>query len=458
MTTHPTPAERLLSMLEDDRAVEALPAGEVREQLAAFGVDPARSISFARALAGGGDSPGGRLMGALLAGEEEDEEIARIESADIAEVRARVHHGAAAAIAAEARRKAGIDDNVIGLAEKRRKRRRRLIVWGGPLAGIAASLLVVVFMGNTFLSQERRIIADNISGPRVRPPAPDMPDPALEGYTKPGPDGSLTDELLALTLPPADEVGRAKEKSSADGGPVAPQEESLALNEPAAPPPPAALEKKSVAPAESVRSLRKQEEFAASPPPAASAPSRERTDGRGAAGLFDSLDGAAVGGDADTAADSGPGVLARRANDEPTLPEIVVPPSGGLAEEGFRAETETAAAPAPDGDSAITGVRKVEISEIAAVLVLDPSRAPLQVQSQILPAGGLAERVEEARRLAGGRPVIALYTIATGATRRDFAQVPLQTGLTQQRAAPPPLVGLLGVAATAYDFIALPAE
>ena len=44
MTIHPTPAERLLSMLEDDRAVEALPAGEVREGLGALGVDPARSI------------------------------------------------------------------------------------------------------------------------------------------------------------------------------------------------------------------------------------------------------------------------------------------------------------------------------------------------------------------------------------------------------------------------------
>ena len=68
--------------------MEALPAGEVREELAALGVDPARSIAFAKSLARGGDSPGGRLMGALLAGEEEDDEIARIESADIEEVRA----------------------------------------------------------------------------------------------------------------------------------------------------------------------------------------------------------------------------------------------------------------------------------------------------------------------------------------------------------------------------------
>lgn len=211
MSMHPNPAERLLSMLEEAGAVEALPVAEVREELAVLGIDPARSIAFAKSLARDGDSPGGRLMGALLAGEEEDEEIARIESADIEDVRAHIPHAAAAAIAAEARRKAGIDDNLVGLDAKRRKR-RRLIVWGGPLAGIAASfLIVVVFMGNAYLSSQRSETSYEIAANQAEAPAPEMPNPALDGYIKPGPDKSLTDELLAMDVPPelGLEIGRA---------------------------------------------------------------------------------------------------------------------------------------------------------------------------------------------------------------------------------------------------------
>jgi hypothetical protein len=457
MNMHPNPAERLLSMLEEAGAVEALPVAEVHEELAVLGIDPARSVAFAKSLARDGGSPGGRLMGALLAGEEEDEEIARIESADIEEVRARVHHGAAAGIAAEARRKAGIDDNVVGLGTKRRKR-RRLIVWGGPLAGIAASLLVVaVFMGNAFLSQDKMEIADSISGRRAEAPAPEMPDPALEGYTKPGPDKSLTDEMLAMDVPPELGAGQgAKEKSFADSDAAAPSGEMLALNEPAPPPP--AAEKKSVAPAKPAERLRKQEENL--PPPAASAPSQEPAPADDKADAADSAPLGVLGGSAeaesDVAADDERRAVAPRSTVIPALPGIAAPPGGDLAEEAF--ETETAALPQANQDTGAGLVRKVEISEIAAVLVLEPAQAPLQIQSPTMPSGGLADRVEEARHLAGDRPVIALYTIATGPARRDFAQVPLQTGLTQQMAAPSPLVGLLGVEATEYDFIALPAE
>jgi hypothetical protein len=458
MNMHPTPAERLLSMLEEEGAVEALPVAEVHEELAALGVDPGRSIAFAKSLARDGGSPGGRLMGALMAGEEEDEEIARIESAEIEEVRSQIPHGAAAAIAAEARRKAGIDDNVVGLDAKRRKR-RRLIVWGGPLAGIAASLLVVFFMGNAYLSSNRMEIADNISGGRAKAPMPEMPDLAMEGYTKPGPDKSLTDEMLAMDVPPElESAGRAKEKSFADSDAEAPSGEMLALNEPAPPPPTA--EKKSVAPAKPAERLRKQEENA--PPPVMFAPSQEATPADDKADAADAAPVGVLGGSAeaesDVAADDERRAVAPRSTVIPALPGIVVPPSGDLAEEAFEAETGLAALPQADKDAAAGFGRTVEISEITAVLVVDPSQAPLQIQSPILPSGGLANRVEEARRLAGDRPVIALYTVVTGPARQDFAQVPLQAGVKQQLAAPPPLIGLLGVEASAYDFIALPVE
>jgi hypothetical protein len=459
MITHPTPAELLLSMLEEEGAVEALPANEVREELAALGVDPARSVTFAKAMARGGDSPGGQLMGALMAGGEEDDEIARIESADIEEVRAKVHHGAAAAIAAEARRKAGIEDNVVGLDAKRRKR-RRLIVWGGPLAGIAASVLVVVvFLGNAFLSSDRMEIADNISGSRVKSPEAEMPAPAMEGETKRGPDKSLANEMLAMDVPPElESAERSKQKDFADSDVAEPSGEMLALNEPS--PPPATAEKKSDAPAKPEARLRKQEENL--PPPVMSAPSRKPAPGDGKTAIapaapVDTLGGSA-GAEGDLAADDERRAESSRSAGSAVLPGIVAPPGGDLAEEAFEVETGIAALPRADKDAAAGFGRDVVISEIAAVLVVDPSQASLQIQSQILPTGGLADRVEEARRLAGDRPVIALYTIATGPASRDFAQVPLQTGLTQQMAAPPPLVGLLGVEATEYDFIALPAE
>lgn len=455
MNMHPTPAERLLSMLEEDGAVEALPADEVRAELTAFGVDPARSIAFAKSLARDGGSPGGRLMGALLAAEEEDEEIARIESADIGEVRARVHHGAAAAIAAEAHRKAGIDDNVVALGDKRRKRRRSLVVWGGPLAGIAASVLIVFFMGNAYLSSQRMNMEYNIAGNRAEAPDPEMPDPALEGYARPGPDGSLSDELLALNAPPKPApAARAKEKSFADSDAEAPADGMLALNEPAPP----LAEKKSLAPAATEQSPRKQENFALAPEPEPPLPlpsRKPKSESDEAADAKSDITG-------DVATNDGrAGIAARAANtkdmvETPDLPEIVTPRARALAEE--TAEAEIATAPSADLNSSVGLLRNAEISEIAAALVVDPSRAPLQIQSPTMPAGGLEQRLGEARRLAGDRPVIALYTIATGAARQDFAQVPLQPGMAQTMPAPAPLVGLLGVEATEYDFIALPLE
>ena len=234
----------------------------------------------------------------------------------------------------------------------------------------------------------------------------------------------------------------------------------LAFNEPAAAP---EAEKKSVAPAEPEARLRKQESLAEeAPPPALSAPAREPApdDSEVAAAPAAPLGalGGSTGAESDVAADEGRRAEVPRSAGSPSPPGVLAAPGADIAGDAFEAETGIAASPPVDEDAGAGLVREVVISEIAAVLVVDPSQAPLQVQSPILPSGELADRVEEARRLAGDRPVIALYTIATGPARRDFAQVPLQTGLTQQMAAPSPLIGLLGVEASEYDFIALPAE
>jgi hypothetical protein len=93
---------------------------------------------------------------------------------------------------------------------------------------------------------------------------------------------------------------------------------------------------------------------------------------------------------------------------------------------------------------------------LAAMLIVEESLAPAALRSRTLPEGGLAGRLEEARRLAGDRPVIALMSIESAAGRQDFAQVPLLPRMTQQMAPPPPLAGLLGDEVRQYDFIELP--
>jgi len=481
MALHPTPGERLLSMLEDEDALEALPAGEVQDGLAALGVEPARSVAFARSLARDGGSPGRRLIGALMAGESEDEEIARIESADIEEVRANVDLGTAAAIAAKARLRTGVDDRIVGL-EARRRKRRRLMVWGGPLTGIAASFLVVVIGLQMLGGRFQRLFEDEMAY-----------QPTISREADHAPKNIQAETPEAGDAP-------AKEKSSADSDMPRSAEEALALNKPLSPPPVDGARKDDAAEPEA--RLRKQEEFVAvapmadaedrdatsgptpqvakkkqdkagqAPPPAAllaPAPAPATADRKVADAppvMLDNLDDNAGGGNEQTGRDDTRRAEAPQSSAAANLPEIAALPEGGTAGNQFaaeaevegKAETETETAPPAETALGAGLARNVVISEIAAVLVLDPSQASMQVQSQILPTGELVDRVDEAQRLAGDRPVIALYTIATGDAHRDFAQVPLQTGLSQQLAAPSPLVGLLGVEATEYDFIALPAE
>jgi len=432
MTMHPNPAERLFAMLDTDDAVEAMPKRQVRRDLEALGIDPARSVAFAKALARSPRAPAERLMGALLAAEDEDEEIARIETTDIDEVRARVDRGTAAAVTASARRRAGGNDNVVGL---KGSRRRRLVVWGGPLAGIAASLLVAVFfLGNAYLRSPQQDIKANISAERSLAPAPETPDAAKEGYMKPEPDKSPTDELQTMNLPRKPEsAGRAKEKDAA-ASPEAPSDGAVALSE-AQPPAP---EMKSLAPEAETR-LQKREEFATAPPvPSEEARPQQEPAARPNADAITQDDAA---GSVETApAAQPPLIVGRRSEEEPE----------GTIGAGSAAG---AASPAP----AAGVLRDVEISEIAAALVVDPSQAPLQIQSPGFPTDGLEKRLAEARRLAGDRSVIALYSIARNGNRRDYAQIPLGVA-TQQFIAPPPLIGLLGVDAGSYDFIPLPPQ
>ncbi len=396
MTTHPTPAERLLAILADEQAFESLPAEDVRADLASVGIDPTRCIAFARALAAGTGSPGGQLLGAIDMAEDEADEIARLESADIDEVRAQIPGGTAAAIAAEAHRQAGADSNIVAV---RRRRHSRVLRWGGPAAGIAASVLLVVVVGVQFLDRNGQpMFEDTLSST----PAPIDDAPAAREYRA---DEAAEPRALFAT-PEAERRKRSADgdtKSEADQ--LAKQQGSETESLPAAP----------------------------APPPA---------------GLLGNLD------DERALAERETGALHRQQGAGAETTESLA------GAEGFAALPDIADAPVegkPVGDPG-GRVAGGAAATVAAIIIVDDSQVPLAVQSQALPQPDLAARVDEARRLAGDRPVIALYRVAGPAGQQDFAQVPLELTMTQQMPAPMPLTQLLGPEAFEYDFLALPEE
>jgi hypothetical protein len=390
---HPTPAERLLALLGDEAAFETLPADDVRDDLAAVGVDPARCIALARALAGGTDSPGGRLLGAIDMAEDEADEIARLESADIDAVRAQIPGASAAAIAAEARRQAGEDSNIFAMKPRRRS---RILRWGGPAAGIAASLLLVAVVGVQYLGRD---VQPMFGDTRSRTTAPRDKISADEAQRV----DEATEPPALYALPEAE-----KRKRSAE-------QDTKAVTD----------------------QLAKQERREMETP-APSAP---------AAGIAGNLSEELA------LADKADDALLRR---QGAGAEVAEP----LAEiEGFAAKPGIAGEPAegkPDRD--MGGLREGmgTAATVAAMVIVDTSQVPLEVQSQALPQPDLAARIEEARRLAGSRPVIALYRVAGPAGPQDFVQVPLEIAMTQQMPAPVPLTQLLGPAAFEYDFLVLP--
>ncbi|UCH72935.1 MAG: hypothetical protein JSU82_11210, partial [Rhodospirillales bacterium] len=135
--------------------------------------------------------------------------------------------------------------------------------------------------------------------------------------------------------------------------------------------------------------------------------------------------------------------------------DMAVTPGAGTGAADTRLTVEGFAA--KPGLDATTAGRDMAAG-VAAMVIVDPSQVPLAVQSQALPQPELAARLDEARRVAGDRPVIALYRVAGAAGPQDFAQVPLGRTMRQQMPAPAPLTRLLGPTALEFDFLALPAK
>jgi len=222
--TMDAPARRLLALLMDEQAIETEPIAEVRADLAALGLDPARAIASARRLAAGAASPAVGLLGRIAEAEESDDEIRHLEQVDIASVRRNLEEGATAASIAKAQRAAGRDANVVGL----RRRRSRRLLYGlcGVAAALAASLVLVVGMSGRqhFPMAKLKQPADS-TGTIALQPATNETD-SLQARMQPagnGPAQSAQQEvaLPATPQPSADAETTARAKSEADEGEVA---------------------------------------------------------------------------------------------------------------------------------------------------------------------------------------------------------------------------------------------
>lgn len=98
----------------------------------------------------------------------------------------------------------------------------------------------------------------------------------------------------------------------------------------------------------------------------------------------------------------------------------------------------------------------VETASITAILLVNPALAPEPLRSLNWPSGALTGRLEDARRVAGDRPVIALLSLETAVDARDYALVPLPPRSPQQHPPPSPLAPSLGPIAGDFDYLPLP--
>ena len=222
--TMDAPARRLLALLQEEQAIETEPIAEVRADLAALGLDPARTVAAARRVAAGAASPAVALLGRIAEAEASDDEICRLEGADIASVRGSLDERATGAAIAKAQRAAGSNSNVVGL----RRRRSRRLLYGlcGVAAALAASLVLVV----------------GISGPQTftlsSPPQPAAPASAVGAQSATNEAGGLQARMapaangptqtsqptVSLSAPPrqsADAETATRAKSEADEKDVA---------------------------------------------------------------------------------------------------------------------------------------------------------------------------------------------------------------------------------------------
>lgn len=364
------PEQVLLARLVDEAVIEAEPIEEVWADLAVFGIDPAQSIRLARRLAAGATSPAGRLLGRIAEAETLDDEIRRLEQADIADVRKALPSGESAATVAHAHRASGRDTNVVGL----RRRRSRRLTYG--LSGVAAALAasLVLYVGMSQYRQSFQLESDAHA-------------PAV-----------TTNENLQARMEPAasasDATLRNKENSSAPS-------ESLAVAAPPQSPPATALDeatarRDAVAAPEPLQEIR-----------AADAEAPARVDPEPFSGSVAETEAT---GSVKSAEQPVAEEFARDFNDQQHL----VVGGGGEWAPGELTGDMSANVIAPP-----FGIEQ----PVLALLVVDPKLLPAGYRQEQFSTGALATRLTDARRQAAGRRIIALVTLQYAEGIRDAVVV-----------------------------------
>jgi hypothetical protein len=360
-------ARRLLARLVDEPAIETEPIAEVRADLAALGLDPARTVVLARRLAGTA-SPGVALLGKIAEAEDDDDEIARLEQAEADSVRRQLGEGTAATAIANAQRVAGRGSNVAGL--RRRRPRRLLYGLGGLAVALAAS--VVFYVG---LSPDQQAYRGTRERTQAFAPATTINETGAAG---------------APAAPPAEPYGTVADQrapalptQSADDGegspsqPAASQVDSLQSRmQPAGNGPAAVAGQTAAAPA--------------APQQAADAEARAKDLSKSEA---DEKQPAA------TTQSRPQSQLA----DAPPQPATSI--TTGATEEAtagyLRGGLQSNQIGAPFGIN----------RPITALLIVDPKLVPSSLKQASYPPGDLPARLDDARRLAGDRPIAALVTV-----------------------------------------------
>ena len=424
--TNDLPARRLLSLLVDERDLETEPIAELRADLAVLGLDPARAIGMARRLAAGAGSPAVQLLGRIAGSEEADDEMHRLERADIGAVHRGLDQGAMAAAIATAQRAAGRDSNIVGL--RRRRSRRLLYGLGGVAAALAASLVFYVGMSGDpsrqFSQSPDSAGRDFFSGGSPASTA------APSGATEATP---LTDQVTS---------GGSTEIKSATGEQSGVQELTggnlQALNQAAQPEaPPAILPQdagttaKSEADANAVEERRLATHLEGLSRLRSDVAEQQAAQGDGpsspATAPGDTAEMNAAGDEVGKALKKDAGSLDRVAAGSavpqpPAESEPAAMPSPD--QEGLRSEEQdrsaaTTASRAMSGPTAPFGLTR----PVVALLIVDPKLVPANLKQEDYPTGDLLGRLADARRLAGDRLVAALVTLRMADRTADAAVV-----------------------------------
>ncbi|MGI9434092.1 MAG: hypothetical protein ACR2Q4_04560 [Geminicoccaceae bacterium] len=360
-------AARLATGLEDPNSIDALSPDHVNAVLKRLGIDRRAAIDRARKLAGQLETPAVRLLERIDEADDVAAEIDALEHARIDSVRTRLPEGVLASVAARAEIYDGGESNVTSI----RRSSRTIFGWGGSLIGIAACLVLFIVIRPDQLNYAEPRHLEEQDGNAVRLDAADAP--ATKAETVEGSPDALKDEGslptpddTALAADPLTRVATAfRQDAPAELSTSAPD---LSMGLP------------------SVAELRRN---------IAKALDQDE------AGAIEaeSPSGAEPGNEAASAAPPPPIVA-----EQPAMAESAPKAAGSRAETA--ADIMVSMLPAttdlPD--------------ELVAVLMVESVRAPaeLRARSRSLPSGDLADRVAEARQLAGDNEIVGLISFMRG--------------------------------------------